>query len=237
MKIFIFGSNGMLGFYVNNYLKLFYKIISFTRNNYDIFNNNFDQLLLLFKKFNLQKNDIIINCAGLIPQRINSIENNYIIKRKYIIINSLFPNKLNEVLKISNIFLINHEEALQLTGIKNVKDAACHLHSLGPNVVIIKMGEKGAYLSYNESSFYIPVFPVNKVIDPTGAGDSFAGGLMGFLAHTEEPDFLDAVLMGSAMASYCIEDFGPTSLLKVTMDGLNSRVESIKNSMFSTKGI
>ena len=147
------------------------------------------------------------------------------------------PEKVKEVLAISNIFLLNHEEALQLTGIKDIPGAAAKLHAEGPGIVVIKMGEKGAYLSFKDKGIYIPVFPVNKVIDPTGAGDSFAGGFMGFLAQTDDPDFADAVLMGSAIASYGLEDFGPESLLNVTRESLDERIAVIKSRMLATEAI
>ena len=99
------------------------------------------------------------------------------------------------------------------------------------------MGADGAYLSFEDKNYFIPVFPVKKVIDPTGAGDSFAGGLMGFLANTNNPDFVDAVLTGSAMASYSIEDFGPESLLNVTRESLDERIAVIKSRMLATAGV
>ena len=144
----------------------------------------------------------------------------------------LYPEKLKEVLGLSQIFLLNHEEAFQFTGIKNIPEAATYLHALGPEIIIIKMGADGAYLSFDDRTFYIPVFPVKKIVDPTGAGDSFAGGFLGFLAQTKKPDFVEAVLAGSAMASFSVEDFGPESLLKVTQEDLNGRIAVIRDLLF-----
>ena len=104
------------------------------------------------------------------------------------------PEKVKDVLAISNIFLLNHEEAYQFTGIKDIPMSANQLHAAGPDIVVIKMGADGAYLSFEDEAFYIPVFPVEKVVDPTGAGDSFAGGFMGCLANMDEPDFVEGRL-------------------------------------------
>ena len=141
----------------------------------------------------------------------------------------LFPEMLNNVLAVSTIFLINHEEAEQFTGESDLSRAGRKLLDAGPNIVVIKRGDKGAYLLCENNEFFIPVFPVQKVLDPTGAGDSFAGGFMGYLSQTNKPDFLEAVLMGSAMASFCVEGFGLESLLKTTPSLLAGRVDSIKN--------
>jgi len=148
----------------------------------------------------------------------------------------LFPDRVGEVLAISNIFLLNHEEAFQFTSIKDIPDSACKLHAAGPEVVIIKMGAKGAYLSIKEKGVYVPAFPVDSVVDPTGAGDSFAGGMMGYLAQTGGSDFVGAVLAGSAMASFGVENFGPYSLLNITREKLDGRIVTIRNSMFTNEG-
>ena len=140
------------------------------------------------------------------------------------------PDLLNMVLGLSQIFLINQEEAYQYTGIKDISRAASALRRAGPNVVVIKMGANGAYIAFNELEYNIPCFPVDRVVDPTGAGDTFAGGLVGHLAtHIDKPDFLEAVLAASAMASFCVEGFGPEVLLDVSKDQLDSRVKIIKN--------
>ena len=143
----------------------------------------------------------------------------------------LFPEKLTEVLKLSTILLINHEEAEQFTGQSEIFKAASDLLSAGPEIVVIKKGADGVYLARGDSRYSIPVFPIKQVIDPTGAGDSFAGGFMGYLSQTSEPDFLEAIIVGSAMASFCVEGFGVESLLKATPKLLGHRVETIKKSM------
>ena len=148
-----------------------------------------------------------------------------------------YPDTLRKVMAISNIFLINHEEAFQITGLNNIPSAALRLHTSGPKIVIIKMGSEGAYVSFNRKAFYVPVFPVEKVIDPTGAGDSFAGGFMGFLAQTSKIDIVEAVLAGSAVASYSVEGFGLESILNITREGLDERISIIRNRMFAEENI
>jgi sugar/nucleoside kinase (ribokinase family) len=142
-----------------------------------------------------------------------------------------FPEKLGDVIKRSSIFLINHEEAEQLTGKADVVSAAHDLINMGPRAVVIKMGAGGSYVSYNNGGVFVPVFPVKEVLDPTGAGDSFAGGFMGYLSQTQNPDFIEAVIMGSAMASFCVEGFGMEALLRATTASLYDRIKIIKNSM------
>ena len=143
----------------------------------------------------------------------------------------LFPEMLNDVLGVSTIFLINHEEASQFTGESNVSCAGKKLLASGPKIVIIKRGAQGSYFLDENNEFYIPAFPVKKVVDPTGAGDSFAGGLMGYLSQASEPNVLEAVLTGSAMASFCVEGFGLESLLKTTTEMLAERVGALKSSL------
>ena len=124
----------------------------------------------------------------------------------------LFPEKLHEVLQLSDILLINDEEAFQFSGLDNVPKAAAALHNYGPKVIVIKQGSKGAFLSTQEKTFSIPVYPVKMVVDPTGAGDTFAGGFIGHLASVKEDDFLGATITGATFASFSVEDFSPKTL-------------------------
>ena len=141
----------------------------------------------------------------------------------------LFPKMLNNVLAVSTIFFINHEEAEQFTGESDISRAGRKLLAAGPKIVVIKRGAKGAYLLCKNNEFIIPVFPVQKVLDPTGAGDSFAGGFMAYLSQTNNPDFVAAAIMGSAMASFCVEKFGPERLFKLEKSALISRLQAFKN--------
>ena len=143
----------------------------------------------------------------------------------------LFPKELKKVISISNILLINHEEAEQYTGKNNIEEAADILLSSGPQVVVIKQGSDGAYLAYDHLRIFVPVFHINKVIDPTGAGDTFAGGFMGYLSQVDKPDFVEAVIRGSALASFCVEGFGVDCLSKANKASFKKRVNAIKKTM------
>ena len=146
----------------------------------------------------------------------------------------LFPEKVAEVLKLSTILLINHEEAEQFTGQSEIANAASELLSYGPEIVVIKRGADGAYLANGDVRRSVPVFPINMLNDPTGAGDTFAGGFMGYLSQSSRPDFLEAVIVGSAMASFCVEGFGVESLLNATPKLLEHRVSTIKKTLMET---
>ena len=124
----------------------------------------------------------------------------------------LYPETLHEVLQLSDVLLINDEEACQLSGFNNPPKAAVALHKHGPKVVVIKQGSKGAFLSTQKNTFSVPVYPLDMVVDPTGAGDTFAGGFIGHLASVSENDFLGATITGAAFASFSVEDFSPNTL-------------------------
>jgi sugar/nucleoside kinase (ribokinase family) len=136
--------------------------------------------------------------------------------------------KLKNVFTRTNVLLLNHEEAFQYTNEKKLELAAEKLHDSGPKIVIIKLGSDGAYLSEGTSSSVIPVFPINNVIDPTGAGDSFAGGLIGHLSNAKELNFMDAVITGCAMASFAVENFGVSGIFNAKKSTLNHRIRFIK---------
>ena len=156
-------------------------------------------------------------------------------KPKYIISDTmnlwidLFPEQLLNVINISDVFLINHEEAIQLSGSNNIEIAAKKFLDMGPMVVIIKLGSDGCYVAQKSIQKYIPVFPIKKLIDPTGAGDSFAGGLIGCLASENTDNFIEAAIFGSAMASFGVENFGLEGLLNITKKSLFQRINKIKS--------
>tara|TARA_B100000945_G_scaffold238089_1_gene194179 strand:- start:101 stop:997 length:897 start_codon:yes stop_codon:yes gene_type:complete len=137
--------------------------------------------------------------------------------------------QLHKVINKSDIFLLNHEEAEQLTGTKDIEASAKIILDMGPKTVIIKMGADGAYIKNDLNTTYVPSFPVKKVIDPTGAGDSFAGGLLAHLSTTNSIKIIEAVIMGSAMASFCVEGAGLEGLLLSKESELYSRIEKIKS--------
>ena len=143
----------------------------------------------------------------------------------------LCPDKLWDVLKKVDIFLLNDEEAIQLTGKKNLSEAANQLLQSGPSVVIIKQGANGALLTYDDVSVQIPVFPIKSLIDPTGAGDSFAGGFIGHLVNSGSNDLIEAVIAGAAIASFTVSGFGVEGLLEANIDSLQNRKNIIRESM------
>ncbi len=139
--------------------------------------------------------------------------------------------QLENVLKRSNILVVNDEEAREMTGEFNLIKAIKRIVELGPQSVIVKKGEHGAMLYQNEKFFFAPAFPLEKVIDPTGAGDSFAGGFMGYLAKTNKTDFASlkkAIIYGSTIASFNVEDFSFNRLRSLTMEEIEQRVEGFK---------
>jgi sugar/nucleoside kinase (ribokinase family) len=115
------------------------------------------------------------------------------------------------VIKEIDCLTINDSEARQLSGEYSLRKAAKKIQAMGPNTLIIKKGEHGALLFQGEKIFFCPAMPLEEVFDPTGAGDTFAGGFIGYLAQTDDISFENlkrAVIYGSAMASFCVEKFG-----------------------------
>jgi sugar/nucleoside kinase (ribokinase family) len=123
---------------------------------------------------------------------------------------------------------INDEEARQLSGDYSLRRAAKTIMAMGPKTLIIKKGEHGALLFQGSEMFFCPALPLEEVFDPTGAGDTFAGGFIGHLAKTDDISFQNmkrAIVYGSAMASFCVEKFGNERLLNLSQDEINDRVQ------------
>ena len=138
---------------------------------------------------------------------------------------------LHEVMKRIDVITINDDEARQLTGEYSLVVAARKIHEMGPKYVVIKKGEHGALLFHDDSVFYAPALPLEEVFDPTGAGDTFAGGFVGYIAHTGDTSFeslKNAVIYGSTMASFCVEKFGPERLLDLSKDEIHKRLLQFK---------
>ncbi len=134
--------------------------------------------------------------------------------------------ELKKTLSKVEVLLINDSEAKELAGDWNVIRAARKIRAMGPQTLIIKKGEHGALLFQEDSCFLASAFPLEHVKDPTGAGDSFAGGLMGYLDQSDSHDeatFRQAVIMGSTVASFCCEDFGVERLLTLEQQEINDR--------------
>ena len=138
---------------------------------------------------------------------------------------------LHAVIKNVDVITINDEEARQLTGEYSLVVAARKIHEMGPKYIVIKKGEHGALLFHNEHMFYAPALPLESVFDPTGAGDTFAGGFAGYLAKTEDYSFenmKNAVIYGSTLASFCVEKFGTERMQNLTKDDIEYRLKDFK---------
>ena len=138
---------------------------------------------------------------------------------------------LEDVLKQVDMLMINDAEARQLSGQFSLVKAAKTIMAMGPKYLIIKKGEHGALLFHGDSVFFAPALPLEDVFDPTGAGDTFAGGFIGHLAKTGDISFENmkrAIIVGSAMASFCVEKFGPTRLKEVNKEDIDARIQQFK---------
>lgn len=138
---------------------------------------------------------------------------------------------LLKLLKRVDALVLNDSEARQLTNTDNIIVAARKIHRLGPKYVIVKKGEHGSILSAPSGLFLAPAYPLPTVVDPTGAGDSFVGGLMGYLASRRGPveaNLRRAMIYGSVVASFCCEGFGLTQTTKITRMAIERRVEQLQ---------
>ncbi len=141
------------------------------------------------------------------------------------------PDLLRKVMARVNLVVINEGEARQFTGEASLLKAARQIQKLGPRIVIIKQGEYGALLFYEQEIFSAPGLPLESVKDPTGAGDSFAGGMMGYLSRVGQVDLktlCQAIIVGSSMASYNVEDFSCHRLKTLTLPEIVSRINQFK---------
>jgi len=134
---------------------------------------------------------------------------------------------LMTLLKLVDVLVVNDEEARQLTREYSLVKAAAKIKTMGPKTVIIKKGEHGALLFNEDQIFFAPALPLEEVFDPTGAGDTFAGGFIGYLAQTDDISFDNmkrAIIYGSAMASFCVEKFGAERIMNLTQEEIKERV-------------
>ncbi|HPF09895.1 MAG TPA: PfkB family carbohydrate kinase [Flavobacteriaceae bacterium] len=141
-------------------------------------------------------------------------------------------DELMQVISKVNVMTINDEEARQLTKEYSLVVAAQKIMKMGPEFVVIKKGEHGALLFHKEDIFFAPALPLEEVFDPTGAGDTFAGGFTGYLTKTGDFSFENmksAIINGSALASFCVEKFGAEKLLELNREALQRRLQQFKN--------
>lgn len=147
---------------------------------------------------------------------------------------------LKETLKLIDVLIINDEEARQLSGEYSLVKASRVIRAMGPKTLIIKKGEHGALLFQDEKVFFAPALPLEDVFDPTGAGDTFAGGFIGYIASTDDSSFDNmkrAIIAGSALASFCVEKFGTERLLEISKEDIEARIDrfvSLTNFEMST---
>jgi len=137
-------------------------------------------------------------------------------------------DELKKTIKLVDVLIINDEEARQLSGEYSLAKASKVIREMGPKYLIIKKGEHGALLFNEDKMFFAPALPLEDVFDPTGAGDTFAGGFIGYLASTDDISFDNmkrGIINGSAMASFCVEKFGTEKLLNITKQDIENRIE------------
>lgn len=140
--------------------------------------------------------------------------------------------QLLEVIQKVDVITINDEEARQLSGEYSLVKAAAKIHEMGPKYVVIKKGEHGALLFHNSEIFFAPALPLEEVFDPTGAGDTFAGGFSGFLTQSENISFdnmKNAIIYGSNLASFCVEKFGTERMLELKRDEAYDRLKQFRS--------
>ena len=139
--------------------------------------------------------------------------------------------ELLEVMKRIDVITINDEEARQLSGEYSLVKAAAKIHTMGPKYVVIKKGEHGALLFHNKEVFFAPALPLEEVFDPTGAGDTFAGGFTGYITQSENVSFenmKNAIIYGSNLASFCVEKFGTERMEALTKEEVVDRLTQFR---------
>jgi sugar/nucleoside kinase (ribokinase family) len=179
----------------------------------------------------------IVMLGNLHPLTQASVLDQMAIKPKLVVLDTMnfwmdiALNDLHEVIKRIDVITINDEEARQLSGEYSLVNAAKKIHEMGPKYVVIKKGEHGALLFNEGNMFFAPALPLAEVFDPTGAGDTFAGGFCGFLAKTGNISFenmKNAIIYGSNLASFCVEKFGTQRMEELTKDEVTERLKAFK---------
>ena len=183
------------------------------------------------------KNADVVMLGNLHPSVQLSVINQMIERPKLIVLDTMnfwMDNSLNELLEVIkhiDVITINDEEARQLTGEYSLVKAAAKIEEMGPKYVVIKKGEHGALLFHKSKVFFAPALPLEEVFDPTGAGDTFAGGFAGYLAETENISFnnlKNAIIYGSNLASFCVEKFGTERMKNLEKQEVNARLHQFK---------
>ncbi|MGZ0015548.1 PfkB family carbohydrate kinase [Yeosuana sp. AK3] len=183
------------------------------------------------------RNAEVVMLGNLHPMVQSSVLDQMTTKPKLVILDTMnfwmnsALDDLHQVIKRIDVITINDEEARQLTGEYSLVVAARKIHEMGPKFVVIKKGEHGALLFHNDNVFYAPALPLEEVFDPTGAGDTFAGGFAGYIAKTNDTSFenmKNAVIYGSTLASFCVEKFGAQRMKNLTREEVYNRLLQFK---------
>ncbi len=184
-------------------------------------------------KVKIQYNNPILYLGNIQPDLqfdvINKINNPYLIAADSMNLwIDLFPKDVTKLIKNVDIFLLNDEEAVQLTGMNDLEKISDLFLSYGPKIVIIKKGSRGSLLAYGNNKINVSIVPNTKVVDPTGAGDSFAGGVLGYIAKYGLKNPHKAVAHGTAIASYTVSGFGIEKLCTISSDNLKNKINTIE---------
>ncbi|MES2812846.1 MAG: PfkB family carbohydrate kinase [Bacteroidota bacterium] len=183
------------------------------------------------------KNTDVVMLGNLHPLVQSSVLDQLTAKPKLVVLDTMnfwmdcaLP-ELKDVMKRVDVITINDEEARQLSGEYSLVKAAAKIHTMGPKYVVIKKGEHGALLFHEKQVFFAPALPLEEVFDPTGAGDTFAGGFAGFITQSENISFENmktAIVQGSNLASFCVEKFGTERMVALTKEEVQNRLKQFK---------
>ena len=184
------------------------------------------------------KNADVVMLGNLHPLVQSAVLNQMTTKPKLVVLDTMnfwmdcaLPELL-DVMKRVDVITINDEEARQLSGEYSLVKAAAKIHTMGPKYVVIKKGEHGALLFHNKEVFFAPALPLEEVFDPTGAGDTFAGGFSGYIAQSENISFnnmKNAIIHGSNLASFCVEKFGTERMQSLKKEEVQERLKQFKS--------
>ncbi|EKT4518530.1 bifunctional hydroxymethylpyrimidine kinase/phosphomethylpyrimidine kinase [Flavobacterium psychrophilum] len=184
------------------------------------------------------KNADVVMLGNLHPMVQSSVLDQMEVKPKLVVLDTMnfwmdcaLEDLLN-VIKRVDVITINDEEARQLSGEYSLVKAAAKIHTMGSKYVVIKKGEHGALIFHDKEVFFAPALPLEEVFDPTGAGDTFAGGFAGFITQSENISFENmktAIIHGSNLASFCVEKFGTERMLKLSKEEVVARLKQFKS--------
>jgi len=184
------------------------------------------------------KNADVVMLGNLHPLVQSSVLDQMDVKPKLVVLDTMnfwmdcaLPELLAVIRRI-DVITINDEEARQLSGEYSLVKAAAKIHTMGPEYVVIKKGEHGALLFHDHKIFFAPALPLEEVFDPTGAGDTFAGGFAGYITQSENVSFENmksAIIYGSNLASFCVEKFGTERMVDLEKDEVIARLQQFKS--------